>query len=1348
MAMEPVKEERICNRAMGLAELRSFHDFVRVLCNCHMLVDCFGNLVLWQGCNQYTICDCILKPNLIKSRNQDYSWAELMGSPRPATVFVSHCWVTPFREFMMAVESHAKKYESQWAGGAGDVGYWICVYANRQLRLDAEMEESVSLDRCPFFVAHKMAKHVLLVLDKSSSAVGRIWCIFELNETTRREERDHITFDVGSHVGLVGDEGFSSGHVVSAMQSLNVSAAQATVAFDRVLILTHIAQGWAHDFPEKHREVQAELDKHKRHLEINAQLGSQRPRTPSGSQRPAVQSGSEKSRTQLGPLWSTPLVAVQSAVKIQAVFRGRRSARRTMQLINVLRDLELPPTWTNTGELQSVFDAYLALLLRFYSSAFQALSDSLKESVERRLGGKGIQREQTLDVDAVPIPHRGVSLLQLRDLVESVRRDVRHWCRVQLKLDPASMALVEWERLEPLLIGNCKVREGSRSAKKGRQWVKAMYGIAATTPSEERKLEGTVVSWGKKTGTLNIMFYKGVFSDCDDIEFLIGDGFAQQSSGVAWKLVSQQTYTFDRITIRDFYDAVARPLQADKKCIFQTKHDTPQPPQYICIHARDSLFKDLACGVEWHAEAWKVKDTQVYFIPELAETFVYEAFEKLRGDPDSNVADFPIMNVLKEDTLRGSLVTLDSGVSAVSRALFCGVVNQAMINEEKKDCAVSFACGEGIISTKRFPDAGFEMGNFSPQIAKKMLDVKLCMLDFKLTSGRKPVEKHVWLRVIAGESAFGKYAPMDHPNYAKFEHWLGKLAAWPLLRDAVLLSKVLGTATLKGLVEEYRLDVNSEQYRGLVGESLLHIAASVRGAKDTVAYLLEQKADINSRDLDGNLPLHYAAVCGNAGVAELLMRNDHTTRDTKNKLGNTPLLVAEKELVQFADVDYFHTIAILKNPGAAAPEEQECESQDVSRVAADQPNVFAKGSSAAWKLTFYSLGEGELFTPVFEMTSEKNFATVVPGDDALFVGGGALNGAAGRILGACPLAPNRPLQDIEKYQELHESLFKKTNEQSIHRLWAASATMLLAHGHLEFSSCRLFPGRMKNFGSAFVHIFKNVCRPMNQHSVGFVYTVGPLGVNARAPGEPAIPEGRINDVMKNDRHFVEYLKQTAANCVHAVLEYNTMCRHHLDLPHIEVLRMPLISGGVFRHPLVSKKDVAIALLRGVLEALQSGKDEVGLEVNFAYDEDSFKKAAMELKVLAEGDTEVLAPGTPTVAASSCQPQAPASAPLAAKVVRHRSPPLLSEHLASAPPAAKVVRHRLASAPLAAKAKLAAASVAVPAQVLADPADVERQHVRTKLLSATGLHRVEDIPGSRPRSSGTVRAREVQKAMKK
>lgn len=262
-------------------------------------------------------------------------------------------------------------------------------------------------------------------------------------------------------------------------------------------------------------------------------------------------------------------------------------------------------------------------------------------------------------------------------------------------------------------------------------------------------------------------------------------------------------------------------------------------------------------------------------------------------------------------------------------------------------------------------------------------------------------------------------------------------------------------------------------------------------------------------------------------------------------------------------------------------------------------------------MTFASAQPGS-FAASYEKTPTSNFAFLVPGDEELFLGGGALNGAVGKLLlehAAQPIAFERDTQgnyvmeqdagtgrDAAKfdknlclYRKVHETIFQKARAKR-NSMAIARPNDLDKAPFLAFCAARTYSDCDRPFGTVFLDIFKREHRPFSEKNVALLYAVGALGCNRKAEGEGVVDPQRAQYVKTDVRDFLEELFKTGANLMQLVLEYNCHAEYDPDLPAVEVLRLPILSGGVFIHPDVTPREVALALIWGVHSALLSALD--------------------------------------------------------------------------------------------------------------------------------------------------------------
>jgi len=255
------------------------------------------------------------------------------------------------------------------------------------------------------------------------------------------------------------------------------------------------------------------------------------------------------------------------------------------------------------------------------------------------------------------------------------------------------------------------------------------------------------------------------------------------------------------------------------------------------------------------------------------------------------------------------------------------------------------------------------------------------------------------------------------------------------------------------------------------------------------------------------------------------------------------------------------------------------------------------------------------FTPLYEPSDSASytarFGSVNAGSFELYVGGGAINLGFARIL-------HKVGHPVDDYEFMHKELYKKVKEQPqtfrSERGWKlaewpadppdappADPPKRLPHGVA--STSVLLSTLPSNFeamghlaGTVFVDVFEADMRPeANPNNRAMVYVVGPEG-----------------SLAKDSVDFLSACEYTGANIARALTEHNAA--HKSDT--LEMVRMCLVSGGVFRHPETSKEDVAKAFIKGMSQEVEVGKTP---KIEFAYDEDVFQIAYLALKAEARPD---------------------------------------------------------------------------------------------------------------------------------
>lgn len=256
------------------------------------------------------------------------------------------------------------------------------------------------------------------------------------------------------------------------------------------------------------------------------------------------------------------------------------------------------------------------------------------------------------------------------------------------------------------------------------------------------------------------------------------------------------------------------------------------------------------------------------------------------------------------------------------------------------------------------------------------------------------------------------------------------------------------------------------------------------------------------------------------------------------------------------------------------------------------------------------------FTPVYPKDPGANLASMNAGDYFLYVGGSAINRAFSDALWNAGQDPR------EKFEYLHKALLDKASEKPGELCWLRPE-MLHPKSWRDWALtdvqalCGLVPAAVPGLGSTDAQlaeirpvglvaltVFPSRKRPCgSDQNVGMVYTVGPNCGPVRKKGR-----------RDCDRLSVEQFQRVLESLGHAVgatvAGYN---RQRLEAggspapPRIDVTRVCLVSGGVYKHPDASKEQVAAALLRGLAAAHQAG-GEHSPRCDFAWDDDVFKTA--------------------------------------------------------------------------------------------------------------------------------------------
>eukprot|EP00930_Biecheleria_cincta_P084078 TRINITY_DN73572_c0_g1_i1.p1 TRINITY_DN73572_c0_g1~~TRINITY_DN73572_c0_g1_i1.p1 ORF type:complete len:720 (-),score=111.46 TRINITY_DN73572_c0_g1_i1:194-2353(-) len=222
------------HRAITVQQLRAIRLLLQRLCKSCLLMR-QGRPANWFEIDMYDIRDSVIKrviPFLEAERgsNNRYSWVELVADrEQPPHMLFSHWWCGRFRDFMAVVENVLAE-----KGLSITVAIWVCTFANSQFGEDfgSRLEES------PFHKAITVAEWgTVLVVDREAGSLQRSWCSVELLSTHKMNK--HLELHTAS--GRIGSSHVSSGPLVDAVESWDVTKCGASEDADRRLILNALA---------------------------------------------------------------------------------------------------------------------------------------------------------------------------------------------------------------------------------------------------------------------------------------------------------------------------------------------------------------------------------------------------------------------------------------------------------------------------------------------------------------------------------------------------------------------------------------------------------------------------------------------------------------------------------------------------------------------------------------------------------------------------------------------------------------------------------------------------------------------------------------------------------------------------------------------------------------------------------------------------------------------------------------------------------------------------------------------------------------------------------------------------
>lgn len=299
--------------------------------------------------------------------------------------------------------------------------------------------------------------------------------------------------------------------------------------------------------------------------------------------------------------------------------------------------------------------------------------------------------------------------------------------------------------------------------------------------------------------------------------------------------------------------------------------------------------------------------------------------------------------------------------------------------------------------------------------------------------------------------------------------------------------------------------------------------------------------------------------------------------------------------------------ALLGKPRGAGTKESALPEESLPAVASEAP---APSLSLARPVPFatFDFPEPGRFSAVYLSDPPGNFASLNAGDYELYVGGAAINKAFADALQACG-------QETRRFEALHAVLLRSKAAHEPGCLAWLQAEELEDEALLDnlAAFCGLLPrGRLmeqlRPVGLVSIAVFRAGHRPCdNERNVAMVYTIGPHCGNKRTRIKRDVDNLSVSN-------FLVVIESVGDAVGSAVAQYNARALLDSALPRIEVLRVCLLSGGVYKHPEAAKVEVATALVRGLLARLgdRTGRPEPPLTLDFAYDEDVFRRAWRDL----------------------------------------------------------------------------------------------------------------------------------------
>ena len=231
--------------------------------------------VKFNEVNLYDLDKYVIRP---ATEEKQCAMVELMASgEQPPDFFVSHYWAEPILEFFKCLLEHAwaRGFEEEQGNHNGrEMGkygrephplylggrsprYWVCAYANNQWTLASELVEDLA--ETSFARAMRISMGTVSVVDRSAGCFGRIWCVYELSYSVRREDKKEFMYDIVT--AKEWEDGYDTHGAVAITDGLSAQQwkAQDKLAHEQAFPLELIDKGIA--FKCKDGQASFEADK-------------------------------------------------------------------------------------------------------------------------------------------------------------------------------------------------------------------------------------------------------------------------------------------------------------------------------------------------------------------------------------------------------------------------------------------------------------------------------------------------------------------------------------------------------------------------------------------------------------------------------------------------------------------------------------------------------------------------------------------------------------------------------------------------------------------------------------------------------------------------------------------------------------------------------------------------------------------------------------------------------------------------------------------------------------------------------------------------------------------------------